>query len=176
MKVRFVSLALLLGLVAAFAFSPMSSTAAPKPKPATDGFTTPVTGTVPGGTFTGTVTLLDFINKNGQLAVTGVLTGTTTIAGVVTQVTQTFTAPVTAAAGGSCDILFLDIGPIFLDLLGLQVDLSRIVLDIDAVAGAGNLLGNLLCAVVGILDGGLNLDILTNQLNVLLDVLAALQR
>jgi hypothetical protein len=56
------------------------------------------------------------------------------------------------------------------------VDLSQIVLDIDAVPGAGNLLGNLLCAVVGILDGGLNLDILTDQLNVLLDVLAALQR
>ena len=54
--------------------------------------------------------------------------------------------------GRRCQILFLDVGPIFLDLLGLQVDLSRIVLDITAVAGAGNLLGNLLCALVGILD------------------------
>lgn len=51
-----------------------------------------------------------------------------------------------------CQILFLDIGPIFLDVLGLQVDLSQIVLDITAVSGSGNLLGNLLCAVAGLLD------------------------
>jgi hypothetical protein len=51
-----------------------------------------------------------------------------------------------------CPILFLDVGPIFLDLLGLQVDVSQIVIDITAVAGEGNLLGNLLCAVAGLLD------------------------
>jgi hypothetical protein len=33
------------------------------------------------------------------------------------------------------------------------VDLSRIVLDVNAVRGPGNLLGNLLYAVVGLLDG-----------------------
>jgi hypothetical protein len=53
-----------------------------------------------------------------------------------------------------CQILFLDIRPIFLDLLGLQVSLSRVTLDITAVEGAGNLLGNLLCALVGLLDPG----------------------
>jgi hypothetical protein len=53
---------------------------------------------------------------------------------------------------GECPILALDVGPIFLDLLGLQVDLSRIELDIVAIAGEGNLLGNLLCAVAGLLD------------------------
>jgi hypothetical protein len=31
--------------------------------------------------------------------------------------------------------------------------LSRIVLDITAQTGAGNLLGNLLCAITGLLDG-----------------------
>jgi hypothetical protein len=37
------------------------------------------------------------------------------------------------------------------------VNLSEIVLDITAQAGAGNLLGNLLCSVAGLLDspGGL---------------------
>lgn len=54
---------------------------------------------------------------------------------------------------GGCQILFLDLGPIFLDVLGLQVDLSQIELDITAVPGPGNLLGNLLCAVAGLLDG-----------------------
>ncbi|WP_331234966.1 hypothetical protein [Natronorarus salvus] len=53
---------------------------------------------------------------------------------------------------GECPILTLDVGPIFLDLLGLQVDLSRIELDITAVAGEGNLLGNLLCAVANLLN------------------------
>lgn len=61
-------------------------------------------------------------------------------------------------AGGSCDIIFLDLGPIFLDALGLTVDLSEITLDIDAVRGAGNLLGNLLCGLVGLLDGSGPLD------------------
>ena len=55
---------------------------------------------------------------------------------------------------GQCDILNLDLGPLFLDVLGLQVDLSEVHLDITAVRGPGNLLGNLLCAVAGLLDGG----------------------
>ncbi len=67
-------------------------------------------------------------------------------------------------------ILFLDLGPIFLDVLGLVVDLSAITLDIHAVPGAGNLLGNLLCAVAGLLDGGL----FTGGLAGLLDRLLAI--
>jgi hypothetical protein len=43
----------------------------------------------------------------------------------------------------------LVLGPLSLDLLGLQVDLNQVVLDIVAVTGAGNRLGNLVCAVVG---------------------------
>ena len=61
----------------------------------------------------------------------------------------------TALAAAPCDILHLDLGPLHLDLLGLQIDLNRIVLDIVAHTGAGKLLGNLLCAVAGLLDGGL---------------------
>jgi hypothetical protein len=58
-----------------------------------------------------------------------------------------------AQAAIACDVLFLDLGPIHLDLLGLTVDLSEVVLDVNAVPGAGNLLGNLLCALLGLLDG-----------------------
>jgi hypothetical protein len=50
-------------------------------------------------------------------------------------------------------ILNLDLWPLKLDLLGLVIDLSAISLDVTAVPGAGNLLGNLLCAVAGLLDG-----------------------
>ena len=53
----------------------------------------------------------------------------------------------------ACDILNLDLGPLFLNLLGLTVDLAPVVLDLRAVPGAGNLLGNLLCAIVSLLDG-----------------------
>jgi hypothetical protein len=52
-----------------------------------------------------------------------------------------------------CDILNLDLGPLNLNVLGLVVDLQEVVLDVFAETGAGNLLGNLLCAVVGLLDG-----------------------
>jgi hypothetical protein len=51
-----------------------------------------------------------------------------------------------------------------LDLLGLQIDLSRIVLDITAQTGPGNLLGNLLCAVAGLLDDPSGLARLLNQI------------
>jgi hypothetical protein len=64
----------------------------------------------------------------------------------------------------TCGILHLDLGPLTLDLLGLQIDLSRIVLDITAEAGAGNLLGNLLCAVAGLLDNPGGLAKLLNQI------------
>ena len=52
----------------------------------------------------------------------------------------------------ACTILDLDLGPLHLDLLGLVIDLNEVQLDITAVPGAGNLLGNLLCAVAGLLD------------------------
>lgn len=59
----------------------------------------------------------------------------------------------TQQAGSACDILDLVLGPLHLDLLGLVVDLNQVVLNIDAQPGGGNLLGNLLCAVVHLLDG-----------------------
>ena len=67
----------------------------------------------------------------------------------------------------ACDILHLVLGPLDLDLLGLQVHLDKVVLDIVAATGAGNLLGNLLCAITGLLDGG-PLAGLLGQLNDLL--------
>jgi hypothetical protein len=62
-------------------------------------------------------------------------------------------APTIVPAQASCDVLNLVLGPLHLDLLGLVVDLNQVLLDITAQTGAGNLLGNLLCAVTGLLDG-----------------------
>jgi hypothetical protein len=57
-----------------------------------------------------------------------------------------------AQSTGTCQILHLDRGPLDLDLLGLQVHLNEVVLDITAQQAPGNLLGNLLCAVAHLLD------------------------
>ena len=51
-----------------------------------------------------------------------------------------------------------------MNLLGLQVNLSRVVLDITAVPGAGNLLGNLLCSVANLLNNPSALAQLLNQI------------
>jgi hypothetical protein len=72
----------------------------------------------------------------------------------------------------ACDILHLVLGPLDLDLLGLRIQLNRVVLDITAVPGAGNLLGNLLCAIVGLLDGPGPLASLLGLLNELLAILS----
>jgi hypothetical protein len=81
-----------------------------------------------------------------------------------------------APAAGACPVLNLVLGPLDLDLLGLQVHLDRVVLDIVAQSGAGNLLGNLLCAVAGLLDNAGPLSGLLTQISALLNsILAILQ-
>ncbi|WP_458108256.1 ABC transporter substrate-binding protein [Arthrobacter sp. R3-55] len=126
--------------------------------------------TVPGvGTFVGSFTPTEFGTSDGALTVTGLLQGTfTSVAGVVTAVNETVTTTVTGAATqAACQILNLDLGPLDLNILGLRVQLNQVQLDITAVPGPGNLLGNLLCAVAGLLDGS-GLSGLANLLNRLL--------
>ena len=146
-----------------------------------------------GGTFVGTFTAqhIGIDEATRTLVFTGLLTGTaTTASGATTAISQVVTAPATltreagdaalvrpVAMQATCDILFLDLGPISLDLLGLTLDLSQVVLDLNAVSGAGNLLGNLLCAVVGLLDGfGLLAGILQllDSINAILEGLGGL--
>jgi hypothetical protein len=74
----------------------------------------------------------------------------------------------------TCPILHLELGPLDLDLLGIQVHLDRVVLDITAVPGPGNLLGNLLCAIAGLLDGVDLGGVLGNLLQSLIDALIRL--
>jgi hypothetical protein len=76
-----------------------------------------------------------------------------------------------AAPLGSCDILNLVLGPLHLNLLGLVVDLNQVVLNVTGMTGAGNLLGNLLCAVAGLLDGTGVLTQVSQLLNQILGVL-----
>jgi hypothetical protein len=140
--------------------------------PTTSGVTTPISGTIAGvSQFVGNFTLTRFTVQNGQLAAVGTLTGTLTnlATGATQSVNQTLTLPV--AASGTCQVLHLELGPLDLNLLGLQVHLDRVVLDITAQQGPGNLLGNLLCGIAGLLDGGSPLSALTTVLNQLLRLL-----
>jgi hypothetical protein len=77
-----------------------------------------------------------------------------------------------------CPILHLDLGPLDLNLLGLHVHLNEVVLDVEAIPGPGNLLGNLLCAVAGLLDGvdvgGILGGLLQNLINLLIRLLEGL--
>lgn len=159
--------------------APAVAGARPAQPAATDLNSLPVTGALEdGGTFEGLLDITSLELVDGVLTATGTLSGTATdAAGVVSEIVdQAFTTTIDLLnpGGGKCDILFLDIGPIFLDLLGLQVDLSQIVLDVDAVPGAGNLLGNLLCAVAGLLDGGGLGNALNNLLGRINDLLGGL--
>ncbi|MGO4597919.1 ABC transporter substrate-binding protein [Terrabacter sp. 2RAF25] len=154
-----------------------SASAAPVAAPAAAAPTSPaatasstINQTIPGvGSFVGTFTPTRFVNQRGQVGVTGIVAGTfTNTAGVATPVTQVVTTTVqSAAAAGSCDILNLVLGPLHLNVLGLVVDLNQVVLNITGATGAGNLLGNLLCGIAGLLDGN-GLSGLTNLLNRLL--------
>jgi len=131
---------------------------------------------VPGtGGFVGTLTL------TGATVVNGVLTATTTLAGDVLGPTGTVIGTVSQtvnpllAVSGSCQILTLVLGPLHLNLLGIVVDLNQVVLNITAVTGNGNLLGNLLCAVANLLNGGGPLQNLLNGVaGILNQILGAL--
>jgi len=131
----------------------------------------PVSGVATTGqAFTGALEITGFTAKNGQLAAQGVLNGT--LAGVGTVKKQKVTIPVASilADPATCEILHLELGPLDLNLLGLMVHLDQIVLDITAVGGPGNLLGNLLCAIAGLLDANAPTNILADLLSVLVDV------
>ena len=78
----------------------------------------------------------------------------------------------------TCPILHLDLGPLDLNLLGVHAHLNEVVLDVEAIPGPGNLLGNLLCAVAGLLDGvdlgGILGGLLQNLINALIRLLEGL--
>lgn len=58
--------------------------------------------------------------------------------------------------GATCPILDLQLGPIHLSVLGLNVDTSPICLEITATEGGG-LLGDLLCSIANLLNDGTSL-------------------
>jgi len=175
----FVVASLVLGF---FAFAPAmtSQTASGAPRsPLQD---IPVTGTVVGGgTFDGKLDIVSFIPNasNDGILANGILNGTlNTPVGRQTVADELVTIPVdltqAQAQVGVCHILNLTLGPLDLNLLGLVVHLNQVHLTIDAERGPGNLLGNLLCAIVNLLNGNPLGDVLTQitgLLNRVIDLL-----
>jgi hypothetical protein len=161
----FLAVSMIVALVvpaAVMAKKPSSGGAVSAPIEATGTFADGTTGT-----FTGTFTP-DFASAPtaATTTVTGTLSGTVTNAAneVVGTVTRTITLDVIGGDGG-CQILDLVLGPLDLDLLGLEVFLDTVHLNITAQPGPGNLLGNLLCAVAGLLDQNTLGTALTRLLN-----------
>jgi hypothetical protein len=151
--------------------------------------TSKVTGRASDGSkVTGTFTPLKFMQRHGQEQVQGLVQGVVhhangsreTFSALRTMTVKKINGQAihgrSAAAGraAACNILNLVLGPLDLNLLGLQVHLDRVVLNIVAVAGAGNLLGNLLCAVAGLLDNGPLAGLLAQLTNLLRQILGAL--
>jgi hypothetical protein len=120
----------------------------------------PVTGqTEDGKSFKGTYAIERFRTARGRLVSIGTLRGrldgrrvTERRASMPAVLSSDAEAAQVPPIPDACEILNLVLGPINLDLLGLVVRTNRINVRIDAVPGEGNLLGNLLCAITGILD------------------------
>lgn len=128
------------------------------------GLSIPIQYTLPGSTtaLPGTLVVDRFLNQGGALAVAG------RILDAAGAVIANFTALVTSTQA-SCEILSLTLGPLTLDLLGLVITIPNpIVLTITAEPGPGNLLGNLLCGIAGLLDSGAGINALVRALNNLL--------
>jgi hypothetical protein len=126
-------------------------------------------GTFESGTLS--VDSLRIDRQTGDLLASGTIDGVLDSGQDVTQSFKRTTAQLDSQEG--CTILTLDLGPLDLEVLGLRVQLNEIELDITGETGAGNLLGNLLCAIADIGAGGLSdlLDSVIGALNNLLNQL-----
>lgn len=117
------------------------------------------------------IDITSVVVENGQLVARG-LVGTNPFTSVVSLAARP------GAALAACPILDLSLGPIDLNLLGLRVETSAICLEVTAYDGGG-LLGDLLCSVANLLQGGTPLaDILATlpptELNRLLNGITSL--
>ena len=195
MRLKLPLLAALAALVAACAVTAGTASAATAATAATPPNAVTISPTQSGGHLDGVFTITRFTRVAGVLTAVGTFTGTAdgnaadgtpASAPVAAIGNHSLTTGATSAlaaqqaADPSCQILDLTLGPLSLDLLGLQVNLNQVHLNITAQSGPGNLLGNLLCAVAHLLDntggtGGSGLSgLLQGITNLLNQILAAL--
>jgi hypothetical protein len=193
MKTRISSVAIILALLGTFVVAPLAGRAQ---ELTIDPI--PVSATKNNGNknFNGEFTVTQFVEQGGGIFAEGILAGEVSNKhGKVTKIVeetvlvpvsvgstpasgeQAVAEPVNAkrfAAQLSCDVLFLQLGPITLNLLGLNLyiggpDNTPLIIDLTAVPSEG-LLGQLLCA----LAGGLPLPGTLAELVALLNILFGL--
>ena len=141
----------------------------------------PVSGKARNGkAFTGYYDVSQFVTRAGKTYAVGTLTGklgNRAVRRSNVAIPVSMDNPTTgstrqvASPAATCPVLNLVLGPLHLNLLGLNVDLNQVVLNVTAVSGAGNLLGNLLCSVANLLG---NPALPTQQLTGLLNILQQL--
>jgi hypothetical protein len=151
----------------------------------------PVHGVADDGTeLFGAFQLEHFQVHGGVLSAVGALTGTLGGSRSVTKNNVRIpvsgaTEPATPTSGllqadavptpNACTILTLNLGKLDLNLLGLHVVLDPVSLLVEAVPGAGALVGNLLCGITNLLNGGVGLGgLLTNVLTAIANLLNGL--
>jgi hypothetical protein len=85
----------------------------------------------------------------------------------------------TAPYSGVCTTLSLDLGTVFLEQLGVQLELAPVTLDLETAPRANRALGNLLCAVANLSEtapAGTQSGLLNELLPVVNRALASSQR
>ncbi len=186
-KLRLAAIAAMTTCAVSLGVAGTASAAQQQQKPAA----TPLTKTVAlTGTkgFKGTYTIDRFITKGGKIVAVGTVKGKMRKNGETKSVRRSnVRMPASVVGAGpaakssqlpdipnACQVLNLTLGPINLNLLGLVVRTNQINVRIDAVPGAGNLVGNLLCAVTNLLNPTGALGQLTGALNQLTAALNAL--
>lgn len=99
--------------------------------------------------FAGNLTISSFVNSGGQIVAIGNIAGN--LLNLVGQIVDTIVQAVqllVTIGQSACNVLTLILGPLHLELLGLVIDLNRVVLTITGDP-AGGLLGQILCALAG---------------------------
>jgi hypothetical protein len=140
-----------------------------------------------GKKFTGTYTISRFTQSGGKVYAVGTLKGKLkgrTVRKSNVRIPATLARHPAAGASqvglppnptaGACQILDLTLEPINLNLLGLHLVTSRIEVLLEAIPGAGNLLGNLLCGITNLLNPGSLSGTPLGQLTQILNALLAL--
>lgn len=145
------------------------------------GFTLPIVTALPGvGEFSGMLRITRFAAVGNSLFATGLLSGTLVDdIGHLSSTIKSVSIPVplpllgSSAPGvktaGVCSVLNLATGPIDLNVLGLQLHLNEVALDLSA--DNGSLLGALICTITGLLGGAGSAAEIATNLNQLLSTM-----
>jgi hypothetical protein len=186
MKLKLMSLAMFAALIGAFVLAPLSASAQDS---GTGSVLVSGSNSSGNKSFDGQWTLTEFVEQDGQVFASGILSGdvsnkhgkvTKTVEETVllpVYVVSTEVASTTAGVRALqttdpvCDVLNLVLGPITLSLLGLDLFIGGeggvpIVVDLNADP-AGGLLGQLLCGLAGGVP-------ITGPLGQLLEIIGAL--